>query len=342
MESERQQELKLEWPELAGAPFGGWTWLASLAVHVAGIVLVMLLPSSAFLPSHERTMRSSTVLVAPPVEMTQTAPNRAQVGKEFSLENLLPQPPVAVPPALPPIARQATRVFAPPPRPRSGALLPEPPSVDTARSPAPLGAPPLGSTTVSGPPPPQIQTEEKPKLAFETPGAPSGSPSNRGLAPRLAVPSTSVMEATREAVRSSHGGVVVGDFEMQPAPGIGGGIRQLPTPGKTAATLEMLSDPGGVDFKPYMIRLLASVKRNWLSVYPESARLGRSGRVLLQFAIARDGYVPKLVIAVSSGADALDRAAVAGISASTPFEPLPSGFKGNQVRLQLTFSYNLK
>jgi TonB family protein len=64
--------------------------------------------------------------------------------------------------------------------------------------------------------------------------------------------------------------------------------------------------------------------------------------VQVQFAIARDGYVPKLVIAVPSGTDALDRAAVAGVSASTPFPPLPTEFKGNQVRLQFTFSYNLK
>ena len=98
----------------------------------------------------------------------------------------------------------------------------------------------------------------------------------------------------------------------------------------------------GVDFKPYLIRILAAVKRNWLAVVPESARLGRIGRVQIQFAIARDGSVPKLVIAMESGTEALDRAAVAGVSASTPFPPLPSEFKGNQVRLQFTFSYNIK
>ena len=36
------------------------------------------------------------------------------------------------------------------------------------------------------------------------------------------------------------------------------------------------------------------------------------------------------------------RAAVAGISASNPFPPLPGDFKGNQVRLQFNFAYNLK
>jgi TonB family protein len=98
----------------------------------------------------------------------------------------------------------------------------------------------------------------------------------------------------------------------------------------------------GVDFRPYLIRVLSSVKRNWLAVVPESARLGRRGRVVIQFAIAKDGTVPKLVIALPSGAEALDRAAVAGISASNPFPPLPAEFKGGQIRLQLNFSYNLQ
>ena len=51
--------------------------------------------------------------------------------------------------------------------------------------------------------------------------------------------------------------------------------------------------------------------------------------------------MPKLVISVPSGAQPLDRAAVAGISASNPFPPLPVEFKGEQIRLQFTFSYNM-
>ena len=61
----------------------------------------------------------------------------------------------------------------------------------------------------------------------------------------------------------------------------------------------------------------------------------------IQFSIARDGKVPKLVIETSSGTDPLDRAAVAGISASTPFPPLPSDFKGDKIVLQFNFSYNM-
>ncbi|MGI2907221.1 TonB family protein [Tolypothrix sp. VBCCA 56010] len=102
-----------------------------------------------------------------------------------------------------------------------------------------------------------------------------------------------------------------------------------------------MSDPQGVDFRPYMIRVLAIVKRNWFAVIPESARFGRRGKTIIQFAISKDGKVPKLVITGPSGTEALDRAAVAGISASNPFPPLPSEFKGDVIRLQFGFSYNM-
>ncbi len=339
METESQQELKLEWPTLEAPPVGARAAVISLLVHILGLGAVLLLPEGTFLPPpHERTLRASVVLVAPS-ELTQRAPNRAKIGKEFSLENLLPQPPLRVPPAVPPIARQPARPLAAPSMPPAAKLLPEPPNVDTAQSQPPVGTPPPESTALPAPPP-QIQAEEKPKLAFEAPGVSSGIP--KGTGPKIPVPNSSVMEATREAARSSHGGVVVGDMDLAASPGLGGGLMQLPTPGKSATALEMTSDPMGVDFKPYLIRILAAVKRNWMAVIPESARLGRAGRVQVQFIIARDGYVPKLVIALPSGTDALDRAAVAGVSASTPFPPLPTEFKGNQVRLQFTFSYNLK
>ena len=114
-----------------------------------------------------------------------------------------------------------------------------------------------------------------------------------------------------------------------------------PSTGPSRSNLQLLSDPKGVDFKPYLVQVLAAVRTNWLAVIPESARLGRRGRVLVQFIIDRRGTIPKLVIAESSGTAAFDRAAVAGISASNPFPPLPTAFQGNEIRLQLAFTYNV-
>ena len=124
--------------------------------------------------------------------------------------------------------------------------------------------------------------------------------------------------------------------------GLGAALNRPPTSGKTASSVELLSDPQGVDFKPYLLKVLAAVRRNWMAVIPESVRYGgRRGKVSIQFSIDRSGSVPKLVIATPSGAEPLDRAAVAGISASNPFPPLPLEFRGDQIRLQLVFAYNV-
>jgi TonB family protein len=77
-------------------------------------------------------------------------------------------------------------------------------------------------------------------------------------------------------------------------------------------------------------------------VIPESARLGtRHGRTIVEFAVNRDGTLAKVVISDYSGSDPLDRAAVAGLSMSNPLPPLPREYRGLQVRLALSFSYNL-
>ena len=75
------------------------------------------------------------------------------------------------------------------------------------------------------------------------------------------------------------------------------------------------------------------------AVPPQGFRREASGT---GFIVDRNGQVPKLVIATPSGSESLDRAAVAGISASVPFPPLPSEYKGQQIRLQFAFKYNVK
>ena len=123
--------------------------------------------------------------------------------------------------------------------------------------------------------------------------------------------------------------------------GISGALNQPPTPGKQGSNLQLLSDPMGADFKPYLLQIPQTVRRNWFAVMPESAKLGRRGRVAIQFAIAKNGEVTKVVFASNSGIDSLDRAAVASISMSNPFPPLPTEYRGSVARLQFTFAYNM-
>jgi len=86
---------------------------------------------------------------------------------------------------------------------------------------------------------------------------------------------------------------------------------------------------------------LQEVRTNWFAVYPEAARLGTRGRVVLEFSVGKSGGVLKVVFAGQSGAKALDQAAVAAISASNPLPPLPAEFKGDNIVLQMSFMYNM-
>ena len=298
---------------------------------------------AAVYPTIEQLRRDATPLVAPLRELTQKEPNKGPVSKEFNAESIrpreaqesLPRPGAA---ALP--RKQAQKFTPPAAQPRGAAPAPtlvETPAIEIGQVKPPQGMPPgLGANTL--PPPPQIQAQEKPKLTFENPGSQTGVAGQTGRIP--VPPKTSIEDAVRSVARGAGaGGMIVGDED---AGSLASPLaRSSPAPGKLGSSLELLSDPQGVDFKPYLIKVLAAVRRNWHAVMPESARLGRSGRVIIQFAISKEGAVPKLVIAIPSGAEALDRAAVAGISASNPFPPLPGEFKGGQIRLQLAFKYNL-
>jgi TonB family protein len=205
----------------------------------------------------------------------------------------------------------------------------------TAREAPKIDLPPSPSAVQ----PPQIQTVEKPKMALENVGGPPPPvpPTQR----TLPIPSGSVTDAIRN---NMHGGALgsgtaVGDPGA--LSGIGESINQPPGPGVPGSALQLKSDPMGVDFKPYLAQILVAIRTNWQSVYPESARLGRRGRVTLAFIIAKNGRVDKVTMPTQSGTDALDRAAIAAISASNPFPPLPPDFKGDRIVLEVNFVYNM-
>ena len=328
--------LLLAWDTAADQARSRRAGTVSIITHIVGLVILLSLPSGVFRPSREG--RSIvTPLIFPLREPTQKAPNTAKISKSFSVESLLHQPKVQLPPSRPSTTRP--RALRPPPTPVSRPSMPapmiEPPKVETALKESGPRFP--DGLTPAPAPPPQIQTEEKPKLAFESPGGYSGT--GQGVA-KEAPPSTSVADAMRALARGSGGGgLVVGDVGMGEG-GLGPGINQSPAAGRQQSKLQLLSDPMGADFGPYLLQILQTVRRNWWAVMPESARLGRKGTVQVQFAIAKDGTVTKVVFASNSGVDALDRAAVASISMSNPFPPLPVEFRGNVVRLQLTYAYN--
>ena len=105
----------------------------------------------------------------------------------------------------------------------------------------------------------------------------------------------------------------------------------------------ILTPTEGVDFSSYIKSLLATLKRNWFDVMPESAMAGDKGMVDATVQINRDGSVPPPdpLLERSSGNVLLDNAALSAIRASNSFEPLPSEFKGPYIRVRIVFLYNL-
>jgi TonB family protein len=197
---------------------------------------------------------------------------------------------------------------------------------------------------------PSAPTPQLPPTGGQEPGRRGESPRETALletpkspeAPgHLLLPQLSPGKALEESVRGAakgQGGDAGGFREPAPPPAGGGGGQ-----GYLGGNVELLTPTEGVDFTNYLARVLASVKRNWYAVIPESARLGEKGRVVLQFHILRDGNVPYAEPALisTSGREPLDRAAISAIRASSPFEPLPPAFSGPFIELRFIFLYNL-
>jgi TonB family protein len=286
--------------------------IGSLLVHaiVAAVLLTLPETSGRFNgPPITADFRKMAVpLYAPKIlEVTQKEPNKGKVTPQLDIRSSIEAPPKA-------------KAFAPPapagPVVPPAATLTPPPQIQ-----AEVATPPVAGVVPALPPPP-----EKPKIVLENVGVAETSvtpPVN----PTIKLPRTSLDELDHPGQPGGAGGMVISPDGASEATA----LRQM----------QLLSDPLGVDFKPYLLQVLAKVRRNWIAIVPDSARSGQRGLVQIQFSIDRSGSIPKLVIASASGIPAFERAAVAGVSASSPFPPLPATYKGDQIRLQMDFSYNL-
>ena len=170
----------------------------------------------------------------------------------------------------------------------------------------------------AAPPPPQIAQLQTPKPDIRKEFSKYGRSMSAG---------DQIQEAAR-AARAGGGQGGGGDF------GLGTGAH-----GRQVGNLEILSDTMGVDFGPYLQRVLHDVKQNWYNAIPESAQM-KHGNLIIEFAITKDGKVAGMKLVTSSGDIPLDRAAWAGITGSDPFPALPSEFGGQYLALRFRFFYN--
>ncbi len=146
---------------------------------------------------------------------------------------------------------------------------------------------------------------------------------------------SSTEQLARQAAASRAGGLSAGGGDMGMGLRGGGNIR---------SNMEILTDTQGVDFGPYLARVVETVRMNWYNLIPESARspLFKKGVVAIEFAIMKNGTVAGMRLDSTSGDVALDRGAWGGITASNPFPPLPGEFHGAYLGLRFRFYYNYK
>jgi TonB family protein len=255
------------------------------------------------------------------------------IPSDLNRQLLNPTPPRPKPPAVK-VDPRLLRKLAPP-RPVEQPVAPAP-SEPARETPAPVAAPkPSPAAPLSQPHP-----AESPVLKPQTP--PPDAPSSLVL-PKFS-PGRALKESMQEAMKGGGSESVTSSAPIGRGSGGGGGYGGGGGgQGFAGNAVTILTPTEGVDFSTYIARVLASVKRNWYSVMPESARLGDQGKVVLQFRILRNGVVPDAepVMMGSSGKEPLDRAAASSIRASTPFEPLPSAFSGPYIELRFIFLYNI-
>jgi len=182
--------------------------------------------------------------------------------------------------------------------------------------------------------PPQQQPQPKPAeptttAKLQIPQTQQRSPFDR----RPMSAEQAINQAAQQAAsnRSKYGTGDEGDLGL--------GQRQ---PTARVGPYEITSDTMGVDFGPYMQRVLHDVRQNWYAVIPESAMppLLKKGKVSIEFVILKNGQIAGMRYVLPSGDVALDRAAYGGITSSNPFPPLPREFAGQYLGLRFTFYYN--
>ena len=201
---------------------------------------------------------------------------------------------------------------SPQPSPPPQGMMQNPPSIQPQQGSPANQRPQFDSNQTA-----QLQAPPQPRNSF--------SKYTQGLSAGSAIQQAAEAAAAR---RGAGGGGQEGDF------GLGTGAH-----GRQQGALDILSDTQGVDFGPYLQRILQNVRENWYHLIPESAEM-KKGKLAIEFAITKDGQVADMRLVASSGDVALDRPAWGSITGSNPFPPLPSEFTGPYLALRFRFYYN--
>lgn len=182
-----------------------------------------------------------------------------------------------------------------------------------------------------------------PTPALPVPVAPKPLPRAPQPVPEAPVPqapsrpnfndSESAREQMRQAMRGSANAGSGAGVAIQ------GGTRQGAGLGQG---VDILSDTQGVNFQPYLQRILREIYEQWIPLIPEEAQppLRKQGATLIRFTINPDGTIAAMNLDGSTHDDALNRAAWGSITGVGQFPPLPKEFHGPNLELRIHYLVN--
>lgn len=295
---------------------------SSVVLHFIIFLLALKIPSLVQPNLPDRVIVEHRTPLYFPRELTQKAPNRNKPSKEIDLASLIASQKEQQQQQASPNA--SVRHFEPPQNVgaaqanKTPRIMPDAPNLAVNQQPADVSSGSLNGLSPA-PPPPNASPSQ-----FQTAGNQS--------APKIAQPKAPPPPGVVRPGSSN-------ESQTVPEPALPGLNGQM---GNQRPAIELLSDPQGADFKPYLEQILAIVRANWQRVTPDGVRQGKMrGRSVIQFIINRDGSIAKVILAEPSGVNQLDLAASTSLVMSSPLPRLPMEFKGYQVKLAFTFAYNM-
>lgn len=106
--------------------------------------------------------------------------------------------------------------------------------------------------------------------------------------------------------------------------------------------VDILSDTQGVDFNPYLQKIMREIYNTWLPLIPEEARppLNKQGETQIRFIINPDGRIGGMVLEGSTHDDAINRSCWGSITGVGQFPPLPTQFHGPNLELRVHYLVN--
>jgi hypothetical protein len=210
------------------------------------------------------------------------------------------------------------------PKPTPPAPAPEPQqATPQAPQPAPQQQPAPAA------PPPAAAPQPSPQLPLETP-RPSPVPARPNFSLGSQNPADQLRQAMRDSAHGETGGMSGGSLAQHS--GADGGAQ-------------ILSDTQGVDFGPYLQKVIRETYRTWDPLIPEEVNppILKRGQCEIIFTILPNGRLQAHAMQLTgrSGDVALDRAAWGAIEGAD-YPPLPREFHGPYLQLRFRFQYNVR